>query len=803
MTSPQDHFKAGTPYHVDRHALVMAPDTVVLINGSPAVETCRDCGTRKSFLPYVTSVNTSLDVGDSASATITMSIPRYKRPEFFREGRVAFERMDEVKIYFKSRFSYGDEKDKQPTYSPAFWGMVSSVSYSENSGALNITLTCKGILYWWEITTYVLNPSTYDQGNGGSTQGFNEIFHHMNPYAIIRALAEEFDPSTLAVNPSMDQATKSGTTIAGARILPALLDQEAKSVLGSWNNVFKGMRELLRMFAVTFEPLNEDLAGREGQFATAESREKHQAFVKDSKKPIEADVATKSANLRSYTMIPNSELFQAVFPYNALDTSSKMETMSKNRLEIAREVKRSINYEFFMDTTGELVFKPPYYNLDVNVDGLATYRIEDSDILSWSFSESEDAVVTRVEVTGSRSLDINHGPAMEVFGMYEDPALSSRYGQRVKQISAPHLKSPALCRLFAAAEMGYHSMAQYSGTVQIVGRPELRLGFPVYFPARDTYAYITGISHDFTFGGSFTTSLTLTAFRRKYRSFKRDKEGKSLDGQANVVGEFRYVSGDSKEVDLLNAATVTQEAAKQKGTDVPAQKMVVGRWYEKKAVTPVYMAVGTTQDSEGKYLSSDVPLSDEFGYELIGPYPYGRGIALDAKGNMRLSQAAQAFFNSSRQKQLDAAKSRAATADVKLDIDGVSLSEGNQAQNVASANNTGTAADKKIATQKTAPGGDTLSIRGQPVAPAKPTNQKPAELAASKGQQARAANPANTPASTASTNLPTRGNSELADANTADAHMAVRVTEQELKNLHNISPDSPSGNDCSCRTELA
>ena len=53
-------------------------------------------------------------------------------------------------------------------------------------------------------------------------------------------------------------------------------------------------------------------------------------------------------------------------------------------------------------------------------------------------------------------------------------------------------------------------------TLSIPMRPELKPGYPIYIEHIDTFYYVSGISHSFSFGSDCTTSLTLTARRKKF-----------------------------------------------------------------------------------------------------------------------------------------------------------------------------------------------------------------------------------------------------------------------------------------------
>ena len=63
--------------------------------------------------------------------------------------------------------------------------------------------------------------------------------------------------------------------------------------------------------------------------------------------------------------------------------------------------------------------------------------------------------------------------------------------------------------------MGVNNAKAVIGSVTIPGRPEVRLGYPIYIEHRDSFHYIKSINHSFDFGGSFSTTLALETERRK------------------------------------------------------------------------------------------------------------------------------------------------------------------------------------------------------------------------------------------------------------------------------------------------
>ena len=63
------------------------------------------------------------------------------------------------------------------------------------------------------------------------------------------------------------------------------------------------------------------------------------------------------------------------------------ESSYTSKLDIARAAATAVGYEFYQDVDGDLVFKPPLYNMDTS--GLEAYRIEPEEITSITRASAE------------------------------------------------------------------------------------------------------------------------------------------------------------------------------------------------------------------------------------------------------------------------------------------------------------------------------------------------------------------------------------------------------------------------------
>ncbi len=190
-----------------------------------------------------------------------------------------------------------------------------------------------------------------------------------------------------------------------------------------------------------------------------------------------------------------------------------------DHLTIANEVALLTNYEFYADQNGDIWYHQPRFNNYhmLTSDNPEVYVLRDEDIITANFSESDKDVLTSIYVTGQQNITELQPEVAKMVAFYEDPSLVRRYGRRIQAISHPYIQNSESCFYFAKSWMLRINAARFVGKVTILGRPELRIHMPIYVPYRNMIYYIEGISHNFKFGGSFTTTLILKYGRKPWQ----------------------------------------------------------------------------------------------------------------------------------------------------------------------------------------------------------------------------------------------------------------------------------------------
>lgn len=655
-----------------RKSIKLAPDAIVHINGQPTIPICPICNSQINISKYITNIATSSSTnGTVGTASFSMAMPRHGHyGKYMVRGGVVFglALMDEVEIYIKGRFN--DQTNKQPYYK-CFWGIITSVEESYSEGVQEIHVSCQSMLKWLELMKTNEHPalnvfqSNSERIDTGSSLWTGKTYANMNPYQIIYSLMDitflnMVVPSALDVGKERIY-NKEGNL---AEYQLDVYNTREKTLLDAWKEKFKKMKSNLRMFGTTSD-----------SFIQQEEKMKKEATNANNNNSSMAAVRTSETRMQiNY----NSSALMGFRPFFRGDEAKAIDPIHntyKNNLEIANEIKLLTGFEFYLDTNGEFIFKPPFWNLDIRKNPV--YVIEDSEILNWNFVENEAEVRTRYEVTGSILAEFQTDGAVGPRGIYTNYALAKQFGMRTEQVTMQYLRRPHLCYFHAISELDRTNAKRFQGSITIIGRPELRLGIPVYIKSRDCFAYIENIAHNFTFGGPFTTVIQLEAIRRKYRggdsnaiSVYSNAKDSSYNPDLTIEGKSRMLLYEKDEEllrnqlvkdsfrDSLKASLKPKEGIPAKTTledkvttqskdssdmskEVNEEPFTIsnraGLYKEYELSDPKVQEILANLDTmknknnpDGylEFLKVAIPISDEEGYELIGVFENGRCLEL-------------------------------------------------------------------------------------------------------------------------------------------------------------------------------
>lgn len=512
-----------------RRYVTLAPDAYIKIMGDTAVQTCAECGNKVDFNDYVTSINTTCNV-DSApgTANFELTIPDTDRTQFYQDGRFIIVPMMEIEIYAKGYFLIGGV----PQYYKIFWGLTTQISQSWSNGSTRISIGCKDILYWWDLTLTTINPSFLNSfgGTGGNYQLLQNQFAGSNPYAVIIQLAQEsMGDWSLATGSLLSFIPEEGKE-------SAQFSNYSLDLMTYWQNKFSNIWNNLTIYgatgqAYTFPPDTKSLS------PNAVAR----AIIDAEDKAAPVNGATRAVKTMADDMVAyKPEITQA-------GNVSFFASTQESKMSVAKHVAHQLGYEFYCDTTGDIVFKPPFYNLNV-LPNKPTSWVQNFEIISDDITEDEGEVVTHLTASGT-AFDgkVDWGVSNEFTtprtGVV-DYHLARRYGWRRQDYQVEWAGDPKKLFFHLIDYLDRINSKRTFGNVTIPMRPELRLGFPVYIPKYDCFYYVAGISHQYAVGSTASTTLQLTAKRGKFVA--PSDIGTIKVNSSPSVNQTTNVSGESK-----------------------------------------------------------------------------------------------------------------------------------------------------------------------------------------------------------------------------------------------------------------
>jgi len=560
-----------------RPTIVTAPDAIVFINGEQEVVSCPQCSRSFDFNRYITSIQTDLSVESvPGSASIQLSIPRHTIDDFYFDGTAIITPMMEVEIYAKGYYLV----EGIPQYYPIFWGIITEVTDNYSGGEHTVSISCSDILKWWELCQMNINPAyTVPAGQRGRNMGQN-VYAQTNPYDIIFSLAFQSFGDIVVGTGSLNQLVKETAQ-------RPVFDAALADLMGYWQQRFSRMRSNLVLYGT------QGVAVRGDTLYQAYSQSNPPGTV-PKKRFASTAVSYANGGNDGGQMVFDPTSSNVAAYRNVFSQAGQVDLWQsefQTKLELANAAKEAIGFEFYMDVTGDIVFKPPFYNLDVLGNKPVSW-IQDIDIESWDFGDSESEVVTQIILQGQWGGINDYGMPADVtpFTSVTDYHLLRKYGWRSRPLNSEFMGNVHTMFYHGLDLLDRLNSRRHRGTVTIPMRPELRIGFPVYVAPKDQVWYLQGISHSFSAGSRAMTTLNLTAKRSKFIAprgvgvLKLQKfSGEAEKNKAGTPDSFHYSSRQLSKsgvfsLDVRNAASVppTEEAFNSKsGDDNPYEPLIL------------------------------------------------------------------------------------------------------------------------------------------------------------------------------------------------------------------------------------
>ena len=532
----------------EREIVKTAPDMVVYIEGlpfliNPYLKQKDSDLVAVNFNDYITSIQTSYSIDSMIpTGTINLSVPNgFKHLFMAPGGNTVFQVMASIRIYAKCYFF---SERGNTVYRRIFNGLIKGLDFNENPMGLEIQLQIAGIMRLMEISQIETQPALVSNSSLRA-QVFRSNQGNMSIY---RAIYDSFDRA-------LDFSEFLRTAFRETRVQD---DVHAKGEMGKmlsqeyivkWTLRLNDLRRDVRLFgAKEFKELRDPIT--DAKSAEAERR-KGDPATQTAAAP-DKESATGISDEQNKLLLDLLKGYHFDMSIGGIQLFGSQLT---SKLERIRHLIDIAGFEGYQDIDGLIIIKPPLYNLDCTVLGdnseslldenlneaTNPYIINMAEVLSESYNEDENSI-RRTSMTltpnwnNPGGLQINEGAT--VIGSvvrYVDINLIRQFGVRDETPKyMGFLTRDTLANYgFAICELNKVNRNYRTYHVTIPMRPELRLGYPIYIPHKDMYAYVVAASITYNIGGQATMSLTCNYIRKRplFRQIQTvtDEQGKQQD----------------------------------------------------------------------------------------------------------------------------------------------------------------------------------------------------------------------------------------------------------------------------------
>src|SRR5271154_618978 len=523
----------------EREIIKTCPDVVVFIDGLPYLinlyindpASSGSQTTLVNFNDHVVSFSASYDTDTMVpNCTVQLQVPNYQKFLYqMPGGNNLLQTMAQIQVYAKSYYmaATGDT-----VYRRVFKGVTSNIAYNDNGKTLEISVQCQGIMHLLERMQTNIHPSVNTSHHTGVSQTvWQSKYGSGDCFEVLAAVFLDVFRSDMFQFGSLQNLNFSKDPFSQA---------VERGYMAKWQSILWNMAGDVHIFGPYQNTLGTTPSpmARSRAYGKPDKNVAHnsvQKVSKQSEKDLVSQYQTYYGNIATY------------FPFRNLTALDLKNSVIVNRLDIIREVTAKMDYEAYQDIDGKIIIKPPLYNLDVVNIGTRTsgntassgttnsltnpataiYQTNNpfvvylSEILTEQETEDQAAIRrTRTTVCGNvlRSFGNNFDDFLKQVGEYIDIPKLAKFGLREEpQHQIPWIQQGDKYTLFvhAAAETARANRGYRTYTFTIPMRPELKLGFPVYIPHKDMYAYIKTIALNFQIGGQATMTVNCDSVRRR------------------------------------------------------------------------------------------------------------------------------------------------------------------------------------------------------------------------------------------------------------------------------------------------
>lgn len=591
----------------EKEIVKTAPDIVCYVEGRPylinyfinsqdAKNQSDGNYTIVQFNDFIDSFSVSYDIDNLIpSGSITMFVPNNFKRLFQAPagGENILETMMEVQVFAKGYFP---SPRGNTLYYRVFKGMISNITYTDLGTHLSISISIAGTLRFLELMQIDLSSALVSNAPMDYITPYQNSLSGLDPY---KQLADVFMRSVTTAGfqlNSMQQATlKTGQ---------ANTSDWAKSVhdgyILRWQarlvNIIRDVRIL------GYDMKNSPVTTTDDPFILPNVLSIQEAdavgnldpdLIRERANRVAKEAAGKTRADRNMYI----NIMRQYLPDMQIGSIKLFDGKITSRIDRIRVLLNMILFEGFQDMDGAIVFKPPFYNLDVT--NVGTRPNTPAPNASYYFTDTINPFVVYLsEIEMETETEDEHGIKATRMSMRGDWLTNFHFSSETGQLLMPTVDHIDIAKLikfglreepsrqvpfipyndtktmyaYVTSELNRANRSYRTYSITIPLRPELHLGFPMYFPHKDMYGYIKSISINYQQASSATMQVTLDTIRKRpmipSSRMVGNKQVTSYTSQPNLV--FQWSIPPTSSIGAVNPPNWASQNAVQPSTGLGA-----------------------------------------------------------------------------------------------------------------------------------------------------------------------------------------------------------------------------------------
>lgn len=668
-----------------RNVLKQASDIIVYIDGADYLINpyIGSSGVPVSFNDYVNSWQSTYDIDAMVpSGALTLAVP-VQNDYLFRTagGNYILNTMAEIRVFAKGWYLSAAGNS---VYHQIFKGFISSISYTTDGMLMNISMSCVGAIGMLERMQIDLNPSDMSSSPLAAVP-YTSTAWNLDPYQTIAWVflyASMIDGFEMYSVQQM-ALQKEFTDAQGQRAGNPYFEAVEERYVAKWQALLYDLARDVHIFGA---PNVKDVIASIA--ANVKKPDASNTPYDKEAMGIAHDIIGKMSEVAQITgQTDFYEQLRGYMPDMGFSAIQLLNGRVTSRLERLRFMTNHVGFEAYQDIDGAIVVKPPLYNLDVvnlandgsvaNVPADAPsdpslawitnttnpYVVQFDEILTEQETEDEANVrLTRLTARGSYNPGFQMQASKEMLAVAEDIDIQklAQFGLRTeppREANWFRNGDDKAIYAYAASEMARANRGFRYYSITIPLRPEIKLGVPMYFPHKDIYGYIKTVSMNWTKGSQATTSVVCDSLRRRplfpvqqqvpSQNNQPPQTVRLMTQQPNLVLQWTQASANSTAQNnqgqqnaslagKIATLPLPQQLVVKQQIQMMESRRLDGTEYTLNSdsathnwrVQPDQAAVFSVPRSLDQDYYSDLrtirPYTDEKGYELLGPFPWGR-----------------------------------------------------------------------------------------------------------------------------------------------------------------------------------